>query len=119
MADSKSQIPHHPVLLNIMQEVFAYGAFRGAQEAIFQHVRAGGDAWRLKLSISGVGSAEVWAAELLDMRIFQGSHGEGTHRTLRHRCAASKAARQAERALAAATKENPRDTVARAPWVRT
>ncbi|MBB4842731.1 ATP-dependent DNA helicase RecQ [Paucibacter oligotrophus] len=39
-----SQIPHHPVLLNILQEVFGYAAFRGAQEAIIQHVTGSGDA---------------------------------------------------------------------------
>jgi len=44
MADSMSQHPHHPVLLNILQEVFGYGAFRGAQEAIIQHVTGSGDA---------------------------------------------------------------------------
>jgi ATP-dependent DNA helicase RecQ len=35
---------HHPVPLDILQEVFGYSAFRGQQAAIVDHVTAGGDA---------------------------------------------------------------------------
>ncbi|WP_431260109.1 DNA helicase RecQ [Roseateles chitinivorans] len=35
---------HHPVPLDILQEVFGYSAFRGQQASIVDHVTAGGDA---------------------------------------------------------------------------
>ena len=35
---------HHPVPFAVLQEVFGYSAFRGAQEQIIDHVTAGGDA---------------------------------------------------------------------------
>jgi len=35
---------HHPVPINILQEVFGYSAFRGQQAAIVDHVTDGGDA---------------------------------------------------------------------------
>ena len=35
---------HHPVPLDILQEVFGYSAFRGQQAAIVDHVTEGGDA---------------------------------------------------------------------------
>ncbi|MDC8785692.1 DNA helicase RecQ [Roseateles koreensis] len=39
-----TQTSHHPAPLNILQEVFGYPAFRGAQEAIIDQVSQGGDA---------------------------------------------------------------------------
>ncbi|MDH0865490.1 DNA helicase RecQ [Mitsuaria sp. GD03876] len=39
-----SSSKHHPVPLDILQEVFGYSAFRGQQAAIVDHVTAGGDA---------------------------------------------------------------------------
>ncbi|WP_431100701.1 DNA helicase RecQ [Roseateles noduli] len=39
-----SSSSHHPVPLDILQEVFGYSAFRGQQASIVDHVTAGGDA---------------------------------------------------------------------------
>jgi ATP-dependent DNA helicase RecQ len=41
---SMSSSSHHPVPLDILQEVFGYSAFRGQQASIVDHVTAGGDA---------------------------------------------------------------------------
>ena len=34
----------HPAALKVLQEVFGYDSFRGPQQAIIEHVMAGGDA---------------------------------------------------------------------------